>query len=217
MIRPLVCLAALALQPAFRAASAEPPVVVLIGDSIRLGYAPFVQEQLEGEAKVLSFEPNGGDSANVLAHLEEWAIEPRPAVIHLNAGLHDLRFDPEAMTHQVELKDYRRNLARILDRLEAETDAVVIFATTTPVIEERHNAVKPFHRLNADVQAYNHAAMDLIAERPGVQVNDLHGFVKDLGPEAALVKDGVHFTDEASRKLAEQVSAAIRQALVERD
>ena len=45
------------------------PKVVLIGDSIRIGYAPVVAKQLEGKAVVVSPKANGGDSANVLAKL----------------------------------------------------------------------------------------------------------------------------------------------------
>ena len=47
------------------------PRIVLVGDSIRLGYAPRVAARLEGKAVVVSPPENGGDSANVLAHLEE--------------------------------------------------------------------------------------------------------------------------------------------------
>ena len=48
------------------AAAPELPTVALIGDSIRLGYAPLVAKRLEGKARIVSPEPNGGDSSNVL-------------------------------------------------------------------------------------------------------------------------------------------------------
>ena len=60
------------------------PRVVLVGDSIRLGYAPRVAERLAGKAVVISPAENGGDSANVLAHLDEWVLRQKPDVIHLN-------------------------------------------------------------------------------------------------------------------------------------
>ena len=47
----------------------ELPRVVLIGDSIRLGYAPIVAKKLEGRAQVISVEQNGGDSRRVRANL----------------------------------------------------------------------------------------------------------------------------------------------------
>src|SRR5262245_36573808 len=55
------------------------PVVVLVGDSIRMGYAPAVAERLKGKARVVSPEENGGDSANVLEHLDAWVIAHKPA------------------------------------------------------------------------------------------------------------------------------------------
>ena len=42
------------------------PKIVLIGDSIRGGYGPRVAQMLQGKAQVISPEPNGGDSGNVL-------------------------------------------------------------------------------------------------------------------------------------------------------
>src|SRR5262245_8680363 len=79
------------------------PQVLLLGDSIRLGYAPIVTKKLEGVAEVFSFPENGGDSASTLKQLEAWAHEeklslrappvPLPAlIVHFNCGLHDLKF-----------------------------------------------------------------------------------------------------------------------------
>ncbi len=154
----------LALLPALVGASATAqekdtlPVVVLIGDSIRIGYTPYVTEQLQGKAEVVSPRENGGDSSNVLKNLDAWVIDRQPDVIHINAGLHDLKLDRKTRTHQVELDAYKENLRTILKRLTEETDARILFATTTPVLDERHNTVKPFDRLEADVEAYNGVA-----------------------------------------------------------
>jgi hypothetical protein len=75
------------------AASSRPesPRIVLSGDSIRLGYGPRVAERLSGKAIVISPSENGGDIANVLAHLDEWVLRQKPDVVHLNCGLHDLK------------------------------------------------------------------------------------------------------------------------------
>ncbi len=48
--------------------------VVLNGDSIRMGYEPVVKAALRDIARVWGPTDNGGDSANVVAHLGEWAI-----------------------------------------------------------------------------------------------------------------------------------------------
>lgn len=217
MLAPIAALVLALAVPVPADDEADLPVVVLVGDSIRLGYAPYVAERLEGKARVVSPRANGGDSNNVRAHLDEWVIAADPDVVHLNAGLHDLKYDAGAGTHQVEPDAYAANLEAILDRLESETDATLIFATTTPVIEERHNAVKPFQRLVADVDRYNEAARRVLESHPEVAIDDLHAAVVAIGPESALVADGVHYTPAASRQLAERVVESIERALAERE
>jgi hypothetical protein len=95
--------------------------VVLIGDSIRLGYAPRVIERLRGRAVVVSPPANGGDSSNVLAHLDEWVLRQQPDVVHLNCGLHDLKRSRADGGHQVEVDRYAENLRRIVARIRGET------------------------------------------------------------------------------------------------
>ncbi len=189
------------------------PVVVLVGDSIRMGYAPFVAETLKGLAEVVSPEENGGDTGNVLKHLDTWVIARNPAVVHFNAGLHDLKTDPKTGAKQVGLDDYRKNLAEIIKRLERETSARLIFATTTPVIDERHQATKDFIRRETDVEAYNTVAREVVAGSPNVVVDDLHALVLSLDPEKALVKDGVHYTPEAYQALGARVAKAVVDGL----
>ena len=64
--------------------------LLLLGDSIRIGYLPFVTDMLKGEATVHGYEQNAGTTAFTLEHLDAW-LEGFPAdVIHANNGLHDL-------------------------------------------------------------------------------------------------------------------------------
>src|SRR5262245_8490181 len=116
-------LPALVLLAGPLAAQPAPPKVVLVGDSIRLGYAPRAAQLLDGQAAVASVAANGGDSANVLAHLDEWVIRERPDVVHFNCGLHDLKKSKATGAHQVAPADYERNLIQIVERLRKETSA----------------------------------------------------------------------------------------------
>lgn len=212
---PIACfLAAIAANGKVRGESST-PVVVLIGDSIRLGYAPMVAEQLKGVATVVSVPENGGDSSNVLEHLDAWAVAPKPAVIHFNAGLHDLRTDSKTGTRQVELDAYRANLEKVVARLKGKTSARLIFATTTPVIDARHQANKAFVRHEADVREYNKVALEVMKATPAVAIDDLHGVAERIGVEGALVADGVHFTKAGSLALADQVTSKVKAALKE--
>jgi len=99
------------------------PVVLLIGDSIRLGYAPTVTQRLAGRMEVVSPAANGGDSANMLRHLEEWVTAARPDLVHCNCGLHDLKLTEGR--YQVPPEDYGANLREIVRRLRATTAATL--------------------------------------------------------------------------------------------
>jgi len=127
------------------------PIVVLVGDSIRIGYAPLVARLLDGKAIVISPKPNGEDSGNVLRNLDEWVLKAKPDIVYLNAGLHDLKLKDKH--YQVPVAEYEKNLKTIMARIQKETSAKVIFATTTPIVDTLHAQRKAgFDRFEADVQ-----------------------------------------------------------------
>lgn len=186
--------------------------VICVGDSIRMGYEPTVVRELDGWAQVREMgNTQGGNTRNLLAHLEEWVIAPAPDIVHLNAGLHDLARDvgpgPET---RVPLTEYRENLHAILSRLQRETDARLIFALTTPVDLARQQAYDyGINRINEDVVAFNRAASTLAGEL-GVALNDLYQVVVDHGVGEMLSVDGVHLSEEGSAILGRVVAGAIR-------
>jgi len=189
--------------------------VVLVGDSIRMGYQATVAEALDGVAAVWGPSENGGDSANVLARLDAWVIERQPDVVHLNAGLHDLKCPFDSDERQVPLDGYRRNIEAVVERIRAETKAILILATTTPVNEAWHHDVKGFDRFGSDVDAYNATLRD-VAESVNADVDDLGGLVTAAGRDRLLMPDGVHFTEAGSCLLglavAERVLAVLERA-----
>ena len=188
------------------------PKVVLIGDSIRLGYAPLVAKRLEGKAIILSVKANGGDSANVLKHLDEWASKPQPAVIHFNCGLHDLKLDRKKKTYQVDIDQYENNLKHIVQRLQKETKANLVFASTTPIHDERHAKRGGFDRLEADVRRYNAKAI-AVMKAHGIVVDDLHWMVTKNDPAKLLSADGTHYTKAGNELLADAVADVVLRQL----
>jgi lysophospholipase L1-like esterase len=187
------------------------PKVVLVGDSIRIGYAPLVAKRLEGKAIVVSAKPNGEDSRNVLKNLEEWVIKEQPDVVHINAGLHDLKL--KETTYQVPLAEYERNLKTIVEHIQKGTHAKIIFATSTPIIDNLHAQRKAgFDRVEADVQRYNTAAV-AVMKQAGVPIDDLHKLVEDGGKEKLIGPDGTHYTPAGYEMLAEAVTVSIRRSL----
>jgi lysophospholipase L1-like esterase/dienelactone hydrolase len=214
-MRSAVFLLPLLALPAAAQPKAELPRVLLLGDSIRLGYAPIVAKKLAGVAEVVSPEQNGGDSANLLRHADDW-LAKKPDIVHFNCGLHDLKFSPKTLTHQVPVEQYGDNLKAIVERLQAGK-AQVIFANTTPILDERHAARKAgFDRLDADVRAYNAKAVSVVLPL-GVVVNDLYAIVRDGGPAKMLGQDGTHYTREGYERLADAVADSIRRQLAVRN
>ncbi len=213
MRRGIILILALVTVTLTEGIAQELPRVVLIGDSIRLGYAPIVAKKLEGRAQVISVEQNGGDSRRVRANLEQWALAVRPAIVHFNAGLHDLKLLKATNQHQVPLDQYGENLRDIVSQLQGKTSARIIFAATTPIIDARHAARKAdFDRLEADVRRYNGAATEVM-RAAGIPINDLHWVVDRGGAERLLLKDGTHYTAEGYELLASAVADSILRQL----
>jgi len=185
--------------------------VLIIGDSISIGYTPVVAHELEGRFLVAHHEGNSCDSANVLARLDDWlAADADAALVHVNVGLHDLRLWRRNGEYQIPLAAYRENLAEIVRRLKA-TGKQLIWATTTPVHDDRNaRGTGDFFRRNADVLAYNAAAREIV-DAAGIPVNDLYAVIAEAGLDDALREDGVHMTDRGYQRLGEAVAAAVRR------
>ena len=184
------------------------PRVLLIGDSISMGYTLPVRELLAGQANVHRIPVNGGHTARGVADLGKWLGEGRWDVIHVNWGLHDLKRNEDGK-HQVPIADYEANLRTLVAQLKA-TSAALIWCATTPVPAGNLNPP----RSDADVIAYNAAAAKIMAEN-GVEINDLYAFAL---PRLSEIQQpvNVHFTPPGYRALAGEVAQVITEALAKR-
>ncbi len=187
------------------------PSAILIGDSICMGYRPLVQQRLSGKIDILGITGNGGDSDNLLKNLDEWVINREADLVHFNCGLHDLKFERNTKIYQQPIDAYETNLRKIVEKLK-KTDKKLVWATTTPVIDERHNKVKPFDRYLRDVQAYNRVALAIMNEAD-ITVNDLYSVIQNDNVEACLVADGVHTTELGNKLLTDAVCACLLREL----
>ena len=181
------------------------PRVLLIGDSISIGYTLAVRELLTGKANVHRIPENGGPTIRGLEKIDEWLGDGKWDVIHFNWGLHDLKYMEDGK-HQVSLPEYRKNLDKMVKRMK-RTKAVLIWASTTPVPE---GEVSP-HRVPGDVLLYNETAR-AVMRRERVAIDDLYGFALPRLKEIQRPVN-VHFTDEGSKALAVQVVASIEREL----
>lgn len=195
------------INPAFAPVEdvAGRPNVLLIGDSISIGYTLAVRRILKERANVHRIGENGGPTSNGVEKLDAWLGSGRWDVIHFNFGLHDIK-RMDGGQWQVPLHRYGENLSRMTRRMK-QTGAKLIFATTTPVPEGRLNPP----RIPGDEVRFNEAALDVM-KREGVAVNDLYAHAKP-NLEAWQLPANVHFNETGYRKLAEQVAAAIAAAL----
>jgi acyl-CoA thioesterase-1 len=179
------------------------PRVLLIGDSISIGYTLPVRAALEGKANVHRIPTNGGPTINGLKQIDQWLGDGPWDVIHFNWGLHDLK--QIEGKQQVPLDEYEQNLRKLVARLK-QTGAKLIWSSTTPVPE---GSSPP--RSNEDVLAYNAVAKKIMDENQ-VAIDDLYEFAR---PKLAEIqrKANVHFTPEGSKVLAGQVAESIAKAL----
>jgi lysophospholipase L1-like esterase len=183
--------------------------VLIIGDSISIGYAPFVQSKMSGIADVQRISGNGADSVNVRAHLDEWLSSGHFDLVSINCGLHDLKY---TQRHQVEAGQYEQNLIAIFEQLEKHSTRI-LWVTTTPIHDERHAARKAgFRRLNQDVDEYNQIALK-VAKARQIAVCDLNEVVRQGGAERMLSKDGTHYEPAGYEILGSAVAAAISREL----
>src|SRR5262245_39864055 len=77
------------------------PRVLIIGDSISMGYTTPVRKLLEGKANVHRIPANGGPTKNGIANITKWLGDGKWDVIHFNWGIHDLKIMPDGK-RQVE-------------------------------------------------------------------------------------------------------------------
>ena len=195
-------------QPALAPIEDTPglPRVLLIGDSISIGYTLPVREALRGRANVHRPPGNCSSTGHGLAQLDRWLGHGKWDVIHFNFGLHDAKLPPEGVRHAPP-EVYGRNLRALVRRLQA-TGAKLIWATTTPVPDGGQLA--PDRRFGR-IEEYNAIAAAVMAEH-GVTTNDLHAFI---APDFARVgrPHDVHYTPEGYALLARQVARSIAAQL----
>lgn len=186
--------------------------VLLLGDSIRVGYDKAVRKTLEGKANVYFPEENCRFASYLLRNLHEYQSlipDGQVDVLHWNAGLWDcLRLFGE--DPQTPLDVYAYYIDRLCIRIKKLfPDAVVIFATSTRVQSEKMDP--NFKRYNEDTEAYNAAAVEIV-KKYGFQVNDLYAVSAAL-PEDAH-SDAVHYyTPMGTEAFANQVLSYLAPAL----
>jgi lysophospholipase L1-like esterase len=204
--------------PAAAPAKADPnlPRVLIIGDSISIGYTDPVRKRLDGKANVFRIPANGSHTGTGLEKLGEWLGKEKWDVIHFNWGLHDIvRWktddkgtkvrDKAAGTLAITPEDYGKNLTELVKRMKA-TGARLIWASTTPVPDGESG------RVRGDEVKYNAIAEKIMKEQ-GVAVDDLYTAILPHVQEMAAGAGNVHFNAKGYDFLADRVAESILAAL----
>jgi len=191
------------------------PNVLIIGDSISVGYTRELQPIIKGKAQVVRISENARDSSYGVKKLDEWLGSEKWDVIHFNHGLHDMvqgywENDRYVVTDTgkafIPIDQYKSNLERIVQRFK-RTDAKLIFATTTPIPA----GTKLWKGSEGYPKEYNKVAVEVMT-RNNVEINDLHAFVVPRQKEFQRPKN-VHFNADGHKAQAQEVAKHILKAI----
>ena len=201
LISCLICVAA---------AQKQAKKLLVIGDSISIGYTPFLEKSLAPDFFVAHNPGNGGSTGRGVASVEKWLDNRQWDVILFNFGLHDLVYKDSANKYDVlngkvsvPLEEYRRNLETIVGILR-ETTAKLYFVTTTTVPQNSAG------RKVEDPAKYNAVAQEVM-KKNGIEVIDLYAASLTIHPQNS--KPGnVHYTPEGYELLASYISKVVKAA-----
>ena len=181
------------------------PRVLLIGDSISIGYTVAVRERLKGKANLHRIPQNGGATEVGLEKMTAWLGKGKWDVIHFNFGLHDAKYTSET-TQRATRDQYIVNLRKLITPMKA-TGAKLVFATTTPV--PMGGVLSPTRKFDS-VEERNKLAVQLM-QSSDVAIDDLYAVAKPIMEKHGRPND-VHFAPEGYQVLAAAVAASIESA-----
>ena len=183
------------------------PKVLLIGDSISIGYTLPTRALLAGKANVHRPPTNCGNTTLCLRRIDEWVGNGQWDVIHFNFGIHDIKCPKRDGVNKTRIDQYKKNLQEIVARLK-KTGATLIWCSTTQSPEVVCGAPAE------DFVKYT-AVAKKVMEKNGIQINDLYTFSLPRLREIQIPVNS-HFHAKGSKVLAGQVVAAIEEALRKR-
>ena len=190
------------------------PNVLIIGDSISIGYTLPTRALLNGKVNLHRIPTNGGSTTKGMAEIEKWLGKKKWDLIHFNRGLQDQKYmgpkgenlkkKEKGGKVQVPLTDYEKNLHKLVARMKKSAKQLV-WRNTTPVPPGSKG------RYMGDSVQFNEAAARVM-KKHGVATLDLYT------PSKKNMKDwmreaNVHYHGHGSQALAEIVAKDILERL----
>ena len=183
------------------------PHVLIIGDSISIGYTLPTRALLEGKVNLHRIPTNGGPTTKGVIEIEKWLGKRKWDLIHFNWGLHDLKYMGKDGTNlvpkekggivQVSLPEYEKNLSKLVIRMKKSAKQLV-WRNTTPIPPGSKA------RYVGDSVKYNQAAARVM-KKHGVPTLDLYTPSKK-NMKDWMKKANVHYHAHGSQALAELVA-----------
>ncbi|MEO1011165.1 MAG: sulfatase-like hydrolase/transferase [Bacteroidota bacterium] len=192
----------------------ETPNVLIVGNSISIGYTEYVKSEVNW-ADVCRVPENCAETSNFLKKHRKFLGDGDWDVIHFNFGLHDLkRLMPEGKLDKtrkaerlVPVEQYKENLEKIIQILKG-TGARLVFATTTIVPPEAPGRIK------GDEVIYNKAAIEVLQYHPDIVIDDQYTTMLNF-PEGRKETKDVHHYAWGSAKLGIEAGKIIKDILKE--
>jgi hypothetical protein len=186
------------------------PNVLIIGDSISIGYTLPTRALLKGKVNLHRIPTNGGPTTKGVTEIEKWLGKRKWDLIHFNWGLHDLKYMGKDGTNlvpkekggivQVPLPEYEKNLNKLVIRMK-KSAKLLVWRNTTPIPPGSKA------RYVGDSVKYNLTAARVM-KKHGIPTLDL------FTPSKKNMKDwmreaNVHYHAHGSQALAELVAKDI--------
>ena len=190
--------------------------VLLLGDSIRMGYDTKVKELLKDEYEVVYSGDNGRFTAYTLWQLNQYyKNEGKFDLVHWNNGYWDMNIEAPMKEAIHPLEEYLAVCGRLI-RLMKQQGSKIVYATTTPIFEDGESLDNSgtgatINYRNEWVLTYNRAACELM-EKENIPVNDLYSLCLK-GPKYYKSEDMLHLTEKGYWAIANQTADCIRKIL----
>ncbi|HEY0669239.1 MAG TPA: SGNH/GDSL hydrolase family protein [Sphingobacteriaceae bacterium] len=192
------------------------PKVLIIGDSISIGYFPFVKEALKENAEIYHNTGNARFSQYGLEKINTWLGKEHWDVIQFNWGLWDIAYRTTANKGTGALdkingiltatpEQYRENLDSVV-RILKDTGAKLVFVNTTYVPE-----LEP-GRFSNDVIKYNRIAEEVMRKH-NIKINNLYNPSVKIHKENGLGTNNVHYSKKGYQELSAFIIKGLKEEL----
>lgn len=188
------------------------PDVLVMGNSISIGYTAPLRQYLRSKANIYRIPDNGRDIRKGVNKANFWLAGGKGwEVIHFNWGLHDFKrivngqFDSSGDRY-VPPSEYQEKLDTLIQIL-LETDAQLIFATTTVVPDSAQGRIK------GDEILYNELALQVLSNYPQILIDNQ--YETSLARPEYQKDQNVHFHPVGYEFLAKFASKRILEGLAQ--